>query len=152
MHRKHLKIAVVLLALLGTLFTTAQASATPTGENGTTGDIINMAPVPANGKVNCFNYIGNFKAGTYVMVVDWATSTQECFGIAPDRTIWHAWPGSGGWQRMPGNGRADHIYAQILEWSDGGRTIWVFVGTGSYYCQDYISGLGWEAVWYRCNP
>ena len=150
MHRS-LKVAVLLLALLGALFTTAQASAAPAGENGTTGSVINMAPVPADGKVNCFNYIGNFKTGTYVMVVDWLTSTQECFGIAPDRTIWHTWPGAGGWKRMPGNGRADLMYTGIVEWSDGARTVPVFVSSGSYWCQNYYPGIGWEGVWYRCG-
>ena len=151
MHRKHLKIAVMLLALLGTLFSTAQASAAPAGENGTTGTVTRMAPVPADGRVNCYNYWGTFKTGTYVMVVDWVTTVDECFGIAPDRTIWHAWPGSGGWKRMPGNGRADHMYTDIVEWSDGVRTVPVFVGSGSYWCQNYYPGAGWEGVWYRCG-
>jgi hypothetical protein len=152
MHRKHVKIAVVLLALFGTLFSTAQASAQPAGEIGTAGTVINMAPVPANGRVNCFGYYGTFRTGTYVMVVDWVTSTQECFGIAPDRTIWHTWPGAGGWKVMPGNGRADHMYTKIREWDNGARTIRVFVASGSYWCQDYRPGIAWDGDWYRCEP
>jgi hypothetical protein len=149
MYRRLLQVAVV-LALFGTLVTTAQASAAPAGENGTAGTIVNMAQVPANGKVNCFNYIGNFKTGTYVMVVDWDTSTQECFGIAPDRTIWHTWPGAGGWKVMPGNGRGDLMDTDIDEWPDGTRRVSVFISSGSYWCQYYRPGTGWDGYWYRC--
>jgi hypothetical protein len=152
MHRKHTKIAVLLLALLGTLFSaTAQASAASAEPVGVEGTVTRMAPVPANGRVNCYGYYGTFKTGTYVMVVDWVTTSDECFGIAPDRTIWHAWPGSGGWRQMPGNGRADHMYTGIVEWSDGVRTVPVFVSSGSYWCQNYYPGSGWEGVWYRCG-
>jgi hypothetical protein len=156
MHRTQLKIAVMLLALLGTLFSTAQASAAPArepaGTYGTTGTVTRMTPVPANGRVSCYGYYGTFKTGTYVMVVDWVTSSDECFGIAPDRTIWHAWPNSGGWKRMPGNGHADHMYTGIAEWSDGVRAVPVFVSSnGTYWCQNYYPTTGWTGDWYLCG-
>ena len=157
MYRKHLKIAVMLLALLGTLFSTAPAVAAPArtaasdGTYGTTGTITRMTPVPANGRVSCWGYYGTFKTGTYVMVVDWVTSSDECFGIAPDRTIWHAWPNSGGWKVMPGGGHADLINAEILERSDGIREVSVFATTnGTYWCQTYFPVTGWTGDWYLC--
>ncbi|MFE2756692.1 hypothetical protein ACFXGA_32325 [Actinosynnema sp. NPDC059335] len=100
----------------------------------------------------CFGYTGTFRDGSSVVYVDWITTGDECFGIAPDRTIWHAWPGSGGWQMMPGNGRADdtrdHFYENT---STGSRTagVWVADGTG-YWCQDYTPSGGWTGHWYDC--
>ncbi|MDQ3785709.1 MAG: hypothetical protein M3422_00510, partial [Actinomycetota bacterium] len=142
MYRRHLKIAVMLLALLGTLFTTGQASAAPTqsdGTYGTTGTITRMTAVPSNGRVSCFGYYGTFKTGTYVMVVDWVTASDECFGIATDRTIWHVWPNSGGWKPMPGGGHADFIYSEIYEnVTTGARGVSVFASSnGTYWCQNY---------------
>jgi hypothetical protein len=155
MYRKHLKIAVVLMALFGTLFTTGQASAAPTnndGTYGTAGVITRMTAVPANGRVSCFGYYGTFKTGTYVMVVDWATASDECFGIATDRTIWHVWPNSGGWKPMPGGGHADLIYGEIVEnVTTGARGIAVFATTnGTYWCQNYYRSTDWTGDWYLC--
>src|SRR5207253_10021069 len=66
--------------------------------------------VDANGHINianCFWYPGTFLKGSYVLVVQWyGTNTNECFGIAPDRTIWHTWTNAGGWQRFS-SGLAD---------------------------------------------
>jgi hypothetical protein len=150
--RQRLGVVVLLLTLMGTVFGAGQASAAPQQPAGAEGVITRMAPVPAGGKVNCYGYIGTFKAGTEVMVVDWATSSDECFGIAPNRTIWHAWPGSGGWKLMPGNGRADFVYPAIVEnLTTGYRGVSVFVSANSsLWCQNYNRSGGWTASWYRC--
>jgi len=126
-------------------------AAQPMGTNGT---ITRMTPVPANGRVSCYGYYGTFKVGTEVMVVDWATSSDECFGIATDRTIWHTWPGSGGWTPMPGNGHADYIYDYIVEGSDGFRAISVYIPSAPSYfwCQNYTPATGWTGDWYDCTP
>lgn len=151
MKRRFLKVTIMLMALVGALLVTGQASATTQEPASVNGTVTRMTPVPANGRVSCYGYYGTFKAGTYVMVVDWVTSSDECFGIATDRTIWHTWPGSGGWKRMPGNGHADFINSDIWEWTDGVRTVSVFVvSNGSYWCQNYYPVDGWEGFWYRC--
>ena len=36
---------------------------------------------------SCFGYKGHFRGRTYIAEVDWG-DFSECFGIAPDRTIW----------------------------------------------------------------
>jgi hypothetical protein len=123
------------------------------------------APVPQVTKVSvsadagalsfnytCFGYTGTFKTGSTVMLVDWedaGTGTDECFGIAPNRTIWHAWPGSGGWKQMPNNGRADDTWAPYYS-SDGRRGVSVYVsGSSSRWCSTRNFGPGWGA-WFRC--
>jgi hypothetical protein len=55
---------------------------------------------------------GSFRRNTHFLVVDWNNDRRvdECFGIAPDRSIWHIWNGSGGWRTMPNGGRADNVY------------------------------------------
>jgi hypothetical protein len=129
-----------------------RAAAAPARPAGTDAIIINREPVPASGKVNCYNYIGTFKQGTYVVVVDWQASTSdECFGIATDRTIWHAWPGSGGWKPMPGNGHADAIHT-IWDNAAGDRQVGVYVAASpTDWCQDYSRSGGWTGSWYRCG-
>ncbi|MGB3441637.1 MAG: hypothetical protein WBA97_23065 [Actinophytocola sp.] len=135
-------------------FDTGQAPAGPEQPVETTGEITRMTPVPANGRVSCYGYYGTFKAGTEVMVVDWATSSDECFGIATDRTIWHTWPGSGGWTPMPGNGHADYIYPFIDEDPDGYRVVVVHIPSAPRYwwCQNYYPSVGWTGDWYDCTP
>lgn len=162
-----------MLAVAGIAITTAMTLVTPVAANtnddvpagagktyavpeqpmGTAGIITRMTPVPSTGRVSCFGYFGTFKIGTHVMVVDWATSSDECFGIATDRTIWHTWPGSGGWTPMPGNGHADDIYPLIVEnLSTGYRSVTVVIPGAAipFWCQDYTPSTDWTG-WYACS-
>lgn len=151
MKRRRSRLAVTSLALLATLFGSVQASATPAQPVGIAADIVNVAIAPADGRVNCFGYVGIFKPGTSVMVVNWDTSTlDECFGVSADRTIWHTWPGAGGWVRMPGNGRADDINTVVVEWVNGTRLVSVHVYGSTLWCQYYIGGSGWTGSWFQC--
>ena len=141
-------LVTVVGMLLGGLLTAGEASATREVPS------FYKTAVPASGKVSCYGYYGTFKAGTYVVVFDWVTSSDECFGIATDRTIWHAWPNSGGWHRMGGNGHADEIYP---EWSledtvTKQRQVAVFVYSSyTAYCQDYALPNGWTGSWFNCS-
>jgi hypothetical protein len=77
------------------------------------------------------------------------TDLQRCpwdehFVIAPDRTIWHVWPGSGGWKEMPHNGRADNMWNCYINGNEQ-RQVEVLVYDGSVY-YSYNSG-GWKG-WY----
>jgi hypothetical protein len=96
---------------------------------------------------DCFGYTGYFRSGSYVMGADWDRNgtVDECFGIAEDRTIWHAWPGSGSWQEMPHNGRADDTDSYFI--SQGRRTVRVFVSPNQLYCSSL--GSSWM-TWVRC--
>ena len=60
---------------------------------------------------NCHGRIGVLKTGTRVALADWDRdgTPDECFGIAPDRRIYHAWRTSNGWDPMPHNGLADNM-------------------------------------------
>jgi len=98
---------------------------------------------------SCFGYTGAFKTGSKVLKVDWEdanTVVDECFGVAPDRTIWHAWPGSGGWQEMPNNGRADNMLTPFYS-VQGRRAVAALVAsTNTVYCSMRNAGPGW-GVW-----
>ncbi|MFD8497838.1 hypothetical protein [Amycolatopsis sp. NPDC059657] len=116
-----------------------------------------MAPGPRsgscyNGRVSCAGYYGTFKAGSYAMVATWDNSgdAYECFGIATDRTIWHAWPGSGGWKPMPGNGHADDAYSIYQD--SFRRIVMVAIPNAPrpLWCQDYTRSTGWTGKWYEC--
>ncbi|MEO3928449.1 hypothetical protein ABGB07_31950 [Micromonosporaceae bacterium B7E4] len=84
-------------------------------------------------------------------------SRPELFAIAANRTVWHVWPGGGGWQLIPGNKSADDIINGTLPdgrrawwWSGSTRniSIWVSGGTG-YWCTS-DSGRGWSGTWRDC--
>lgn len=95
-------------------------------------------PPPGGGAgpwtTQCFGREGSFRAGTSVVKVDWESNRQydECFGIAPDRQIYHAWRSSAGWDPMPNNGRADKAEIPFL-YQNQYHTISVYVyGKGGY--------------------
>jgi len=70
------------------------------------GLVVTGAPASASYQEGCFGQAGIFKDGTVVMHADWNNDgyTDECIGIAPDRTIWHAWRTSQRWEQL---GRKD---------------------------------------------
>ena len=182
MRRSHTR-AVVLLALVGTLLggllgagqasaqvqsaqvQSAQVQSAQVQSSGTLvaraqssdvqyADIDRVTAVPSTGKVTCYGYTGTFRAGTNVVVVNWLSTSDECFGIATDRTIWHAWPDSGGWHKMPGGGYADSIaYSVFLEEpSTGQREVVVWTrSSDKFWCQDFRRPGGWDAFWFECH-
>ena len=128
--------------------------ASPASTTGTTGTISRFTPVPAGGQVSCYGYYGTFKAGSHVMVVDWTTASDECFGIATDRTIWHTWPGANGWHRLPGDGHADDVTGIMAEITDptnldyGWRGVVVHADTNNTnWYQMYELPGGWTGQW-----
>lgn len=103
--------------------------------------------VPANHRASCYGYYGTFRGGTFILVVNWVHSSDECFGISTDRTIWHAWPGSGGWKKMAGNGLADDVAYPINEGANGSKGVVVWVDGNRYLVQRYALPLGWTGEW-----
>lgn len=99
---------------------------------------------------SCFGYTGTFKDASVVIEAnyDYTGATEECFGIAPNRTIWHAWPNSGGWKQMPNNGRADNM-AGWYKNGDGRVGVIVYVNSVGDYCSLRNQGPGWGG-WFRC--
>jgi hypothetical protein len=98
-----------------------------------------------------YGYTGTFRDDTQITDADWykadhrfGSGRLESFGIAPDGTIWHAWPGSGGWKEMPGHGRADNTAG--YKWSYPSRTAKVWVTGSGLWCNT-DSGNGWGG-WY----
>lgn len=161
-----MKIAIVRImsavALVGAMLATGSAAhadvtADPRPAAGAAAP--HVTKIPVSGGLSalsydavCFGYTGTFKDGSYILAVDWedaGTGTDECFGIAPGRTIWHAWPGSGGWKQMPNNGRADDTWTAYYS-NDGRRGVSVYVaGSNSIWCSTRNAGPGWGA-WFRC--
>ncbi|WIX97863.1 hypothetical protein QRX60_27675 [Amycolatopsis mongoliensis] len=126
----------------------AQEAATTRVAAAATGTSFHFTAVPAGGRVSCYGYYGTFKEGSYVMVVDWIHTSDECFGISTDRTIWHAWPNSGGWKKMGGNGLADDIAYAVDEGANGSKGVVVWVSSSNkYWVQRYAPPLGWTGEW-----
>jgi hypothetical protein len=100
---------------------------------------------------SCFGNTGRFADGSHVLSIDWYYDVPECFGVAPNGTIWHTWQGAAKWYEMRGNGLATDMNA-LIDWGNGDRTVQVYVGWASskYYCQDYNYGSGWTGSWRRC--
>jgi hypothetical protein len=98
-----------------------------------------------------YGYSGEASCSSYILDVNWnpsGTARLETFLISPTRRIYHAWPGSGGWQLMPGNGRADDTGSAY--WSGGDRVVSVYVNGTGYFCTtDPAGSAGWNG-WRRC--
>jgi hypothetical protein len=96
-----------------------------------------------------YGYAGQAMCGTFVIDVDWnGQGWLETFIIAPNRTIWHVWPGSGGWFVMPGGGLADDMY-DVYRYTNGDRLVEVWVnGVGRFCTKDPAGSAGWNG-WRR---
>lgn len=108
--------------------------------------------VNAGSNTECFEKRGEFLAYSHVVKVDWDIDgdTDECFGIAPNRAIYHAWRNSDGWDPMPNGGRADDVQAPFL-YQGRYRTITVYVTpVDHYYCSSLIDNR-WRP-WAPCDP
>jgi hypothetical protein len=158
--------------LIGALIATASpASAMATPDSPTNLTRINtatpttqtrQADVPSY-QATRFNYTGTFRNGTQILDVDWHDIDHrfrfgmvESFGIAPNGTIWHAWPGSGGWKEMPGRGRADNTVDSAhhgATTSFPSRTVKVWVNGSGHWCNtdDGHDGGRWFPGWYHCS-
>ena len=68
-------------------------------------------PAFASFQATCFGHTGVFRDNTRIAVAYWDGDLyyDECFGISPDRRIYHVWRASPGWVEMPNNGRADNM-------------------------------------------
>lgn len=109
-----------------------------------------LTPVPAGGRVSCYGYYGTFKVGSRVMVVDWIHSSDECFGVATDGSVWHTWPASGGWKKMGGSIDASDISGPWPEQANGtkGVEVWLEFDHTVWYTR-YSLPLGWTNEWAR---
>ena len=126
---------MALLATLGTFFLAAPAEAADSFD------------------YTCFGYTGNFKGGSHISRPDWTGDgkVDECFGVAPNRKIYHAWSGHS-WVEMPNNGRADDMVGYYLDRFEGIRDIIVKISSGDQYRSQYIitSGQSWQG-WDHCT-
>jgi hypothetical protein len=86
--------------------------------------VVAPSPASADYQARCF-YPGVFRDGSSILRVDLNNdgTTDKCFGIAPNRTIWNSWPRSNGWWELPNNGRAD----DVCSYDVGTHTLFVIV-------------------------
>lgn len=160
--RKMARLASGALVIGGILATMAPATAAPAPSSDSKTQVtVISAPKSAAGDVgtqswqgSCFGYSGTFRDGSDVLLVNWFGSGRlECFGIAPDRTIWHTWPGHGVWSLMPHNGRADDVF-NASSFAGGRRIFRVWVAPGppgqvsGVYCTEDRGDGRWRP-WYR---
>jgi hypothetical protein len=99
---------------------------------------------------NCFGYWGTFKSGSHVRWADWDGNGigDECFGISPDRRIYHAWWGHP-WVEMPNGGRADDVvYAYVVIGAGVDHAVRVHVNNVGDYCS-VLYGTWYP--WVRCT-
>jgi len=96
-------------------------------------------PIPAKDAYDVPN--GCKMSGSKLQRCPW----PEVFVVSFDRTIWHAWPGSGKWHVMPGKGLADNMWNCYYN-GDGQRQVEVAVDARLFY--SYLSGGDWHG-WYR---
>jgi len=105
--------------------------------------------VGPSGKVTCFGFVGTFIPGTHVQHANWngVGAPDECYGIAPGRTIWHAWPGHS-WVQMPNAGRADNTLPPQLAGGNHRMVVYVAGPPASHWYTD-LHCAAWTG-WARC--
>jgi hypothetical protein len=130
---KKVALLTAAVTLMGGLFTAPPAVAESDSE-------VAASRCTRNGKTGTFGH-----SCRLIVKASWG---NEYFGVAPNRTIWHIWPGASKWWQMPGNGRANRvIYARTL--NSGTREVAVDVGTGVSWCSIYLGGGHWSN-WHHC--
>jgi hypothetical protein len=119
------------------------------------GTLVVAMASPASASFNewCWHR-GTFRDGTIVMRVDWdgGGSTDECFGIAPDRTIWHDWATSGGWQILRRDGRADCMAGWAWHPHTPYRRVYVGVVGYGLYSTELSTVTGEWQPWRKHSP
>lgn len=101
-----------------------------------------VSAAPASMTYECFGYTGTFMAGTKIIKADWNSdgNPDECFGVAPNRHIYHSWPGRS-WVEMPNNGRADDMggygidylgHRFVMVWVASEQRIWISTLIGTW--------------------
>lgn len=165
--RRRMLLGAAAVAALTLPFMGGQAGATSTARSDVPGAAPTKAsptvtreiayPVGVTGAQACsgrvfplyrYGYYGEALCGTWIMDVDWNAdgTLDETFVIAPNRTIWHAWPGSGGWYEMPGKGLADDT--GIAYWFGADRRVTVWVAGHGIWCNADVAGpAGWTGWW-----
>jgi hypothetical protein len=138
-----LAIAGAAVLALGTAPAAAQAAAPAMAR-----EPVQQATAAACGESYwAFGYTGTMRCGTLPLRCDWDNNgtIDEVFVIAPSRTIWHAWPGSGGWKEMPNNGSADNTW-KCYRKGKGQRQVEVWTSSPNVW-YSYYSG-GWQGWYY----
>ncbi|MGW6930977.1 hypothetical protein ACWGE0_13005 [Lentzea sp. NPDC054927] len=150
MRNRVLLFAAAVLATLG-LAAVPSAGADPTATASATRQQVTGQDAQAGCSVSRYGYGGTAMCGTHILDVNWnpgGTARLESFVISTNRTIWHAWPGSGGWKVMPGNGHADDT--DDAWWSGGNRIFSVWVTGSGYWCTTDPAGTASWNGWRRC--
>jgi hypothetical protein len=127
--------------LLGVGLQAPANAAIPAGESTVQAAACGGVVIPPGKAFGYFH--GCMRAGTRFEA---CSSWSENFVIAPDRTIWHVWPGSGKWQEMPNSGLADDMWRCYVN-GNGQHQIEVCLDDGRLY-YSYNTRQGWRG-WYR---
>ncbi|MGI5455008.1 hypothetical protein ACQEWB_17880 [Streptomyces sp. CA-249302] len=92
-----------------------------------------------------WGYTGHYKCGSHVVEADWTAngSVDEVFVVATNRHIYHVWKNAGGWQEMPGGGRADNTTGYLF-WDGVRRCVIVYVTSNNTHYQNCFSGGKWH--------
>jgi hypothetical protein len=108
--------------------------------------IVTGSPASAYFTESCFGQEGRFKDGTRVLRADWTNDglVDECFGIAPNRHVYHAWRTSTRWTEMLHGGLADHMCWTTFQASSGWRAVYVKVNGKGVYLSEFLPSGGWQ--------
>jgi hypothetical protein len=110
--------------------------------------------VQAGCPIVAFRIRGTAKCGDLPGVsADWNLDghRDEVFVIAPQRTIWHAWPRSVRWWEMPHGGRADFTVDARVNLTTGDRAIIVQVNGRGFWCSINPAGRASWGPWFHCR-
>jgi hypothetical protein len=113
-----------------------------------------VVPQPKTMTYECFGYTGTFKYGTIILKPDWDRATSgptkgpdECFGVAPNGVVYHAWRNHP-WIPMPyHNVLADNMAGWDVQLIGGIREVYM-QSAGAYYHAQLNPTWG---TWQQCD-
>jgi hypothetical protein len=98
--------------------------------------------------VSAFGHAGQMICGTSELDHYVNGIVNEVFVIGIDWSVWHAWPGSGGWHSLGGQAERP-TSSGVFQWSSDPYAVWVYGADGIDWCDNWGSD-NWGA-WYPCN-
>jgi hypothetical protein len=100
--------------------------------------------------INFFGYAGAYICDTGVLFRYQANGAlEEVFVIGTNWQIWHAWPGSNGWQSLGGAAQQTVPNNGVYQWSSNPYAIYTYGTDGRQWCDNW--GTPAWGGWHLCQ-
>jgi hypothetical protein len=100
-------------------------------------------------EIDYFGYVGYYICDTGVLFRQDSAGLEEVFVIGTNWQIWHAWPGSNGWQSLGGAAQQEAPGNGVYQWSSDPYAIYTYGTDGQEWCDNW--GIPAWGGWHLCQ-